>query len=78
MDQQLWYQMNNDIDYAALAARNSKVACETVNTTRNELLDRMSNLESVVASQAQKISQLQQQYFLLMSKNFNGGSTDVN
>ncbi len=58
-----------------VAARNSRVAVERVQATRDELLLRLVHLETVVNSQSVQIAHLQQKYNLLISKNFNGGST---
>lgn len=77
MEQQCWYQMNNaeDISYGELANRNSKVALKVVQETRDEMLDRMNKLEARVAAQSQEINILQHRYDLLLTANFNGGST---
>lgn len=58
-----------------LATRNSQAAVKTANATRNELLDRISRLEGVVAVLGQRLGDLEQKYNLLLTKNFNGGST---
>ena len=64
-----------DISYAAIAARNSKVACELVAQTKDEMITRMNKLETLVAAQAQQINILQHKYDLMLTKNFSGGST---
>jgi len=59
-----------------IATRNSRAAVEKVDSTRNELLERLNHLEQLVATQQQQITQLQQKYNLLLTKNFDGRATE--
>ena len=58
-----------------IATRNSRTAINKAESTYNELLKRIIHLEGLVASQGQTITQLQQKYNLLLTKNFNGKGT---
>jgi hypothetical protein len=59
------------------ATRNAQVAVKQSNDTRAELLNRMSHLEALVATQQSILDELQRKYNLLLTKQFNGGSTSV-
>jgi hypothetical protein len=59
------------------ATRNAQVAVKQSNDTREELLNRMIHLEALVTTQQSEIQQLHQKYNLLLTKQFNGGSTSV-
>ena len=68
----------NDAEIAAhqeIATRNSRTAINKAEQTHSELLARIVHIESLVASQGQALVKLQQKYNVLLTKNFNGGST---
>ena len=60
---------------AEVANRNAKTALQHSEKTRLELTDRVNTLENLVREMYGQLAQLQNKYNLLLTKNFNRGST---
>jgi hypothetical protein len=73
--------MNNEEDryiakaHEKIATRNSQIAVKRVSELESTLHERLMALETRVANQDFEISHLHDKYNLLLTKNFNGGST---
>ena len=60
---------------AEVANRNAKTALQHSEKTRLEITERVNTLENLVREMYGQIAQLQNKYNLLLTKNFNRGST---
>lgn len=58
-----------------VATRNSQVAVKIATDTKVSLETRLEHLENLLINHESEIQQLKQKYNLLLTKNFNGGST---
>jgi len=60
---------------AEVANRNAKTALQHSEKTRLEITERVNTLENLVREMYGQLAQLQNKYNLLLTKNFNRGST---
>ena len=60
---------------AKVAENNANAALQHSEATKAELMAIIKGLEGLVITHNDQISQLQHKYNLLLTKNFNGGST---
>ena len=73
--------MSDDIEtqmakmHQEIATQNSKVAAKMAVETKEELAIQVDRLNAAVNTLSQKVQHLEQKYNLLLSKNFNTGST---
>ncbi len=73
--------MNSETDrhiakaHEEVATKNAQVAVKRVSEVEATLTERIVYLENVAASMQGELKQLQNKYNLLLTKNFDGGST---
>lgn len=58
-----------------VATRNSRVAIQVATDTRESLEEQVKCLRGAVSNLQHEVSHLHQKYNLLLTKNFDGGST---
>lgn len=69
--------MSDPISISQIADRNSKAAVSLSEKTRDDLTERVNKLEALVHTLNQDLFSLNHKYILLLTKNFNGGSTSA-
>lgn len=58
-----------------VATRNAQNAVKKVNQVEATVTERLNQLERLAVTQQQRLDDIERKYNLLLTKNFNGGST---